>query len=67
MKAHANKFNIVEMAKILGVTPSGYYDYYNRGPSQRVIDDANLLENIKSIFLTSQVERPMVVTGYIWN
>jgi len=44
MKAHTDKFNIVGMAKILGVTPSGYYGYCNRRPSQRAIDDAKLLK-----------------------
>jgi len=54
MKAHADKFNIVEMAKILGVTPSGYYSYCNRGISQRTLDDTILLEDIRSIFYSSR-------------
>lgn len=54
MKVHADKYNIVGMAKILGVTPSGYYGYCNRGSSQRIIDDATLLEDIKSIFFSSR-------------
>jgi len=47
---NSNEFSIVEMAKIFDVTPSGYYSYCNRGLSQRAVADANLLEEIKSIF-----------------
>lgn len=54
MKAHADKFNIVKMAKILEVTPSGYYDYCSRGPSKRALDDAKILANIKAIFSSSR-------------
>jgi len=54
MKIHADKFSIVEMAKILGVTPSGYYDYCRRAPSQHVLDDIVLLKDIKAIFTLSR-------------
>jgi putative transposase len=54
MKAHADKFNIVKMAKMLGVTPSGYYDYNKRSPSKHELDDKELLTHIKSIFITSR-------------
>jgi hypothetical protein len=54
MKVHVDKYSIVKMAKILGVTPSGYYGYCNRGPSRRILDDAKLQEDIKSIFFSSR-------------
>jgi transposase InsO family protein len=54
MKDHASKFSIVEMARIFDVTPSGYYSYCSRGLSKRAIADANLLEEIKTIFYVNQ-------------
>jgi putative transposase len=54
MKEHAGKYSIVEMAKILDVTPSGYYSYCNQKVSQRTLNDAKLLEKIKNIFFSSR-------------
>lgn len=54
MKLHANKFSIVEMAKIFNVSQSGYYGYCSRGISQRAIDDGRLLEDIKTIFYANK-------------
>ncbi len=50
MKKHGKEFSIVEMARIFDVTPSGYYGYSGRGLSRRAVDDASLLEDIKTIF-----------------
>lgn len=54
MKKYAKEFNIVKMAGIFDVTPSGYYSYCNRELSQHSIDDANLLEDIKTIFYANK-------------
>jgi len=54
MKTYANKFSIVEMAKIFEVSLSGYYGYSNRGLSQRSMEDASLLEDIKTIFYANR-------------
>ena len=54
MKEHADRYSIVEMAKILGVTSSGYYSYCGRGVSQQTLTDLRLLEKIKAIFISSR-------------
>ena len=54
MKEYAAKFSIVGMANLLDVTPSGYYGYCSRGISQRAIHDAELLEDIKTIFYSNR-------------
>lgn len=51
MKEHADRYSIVEMAKILGITSSGYYSYCRRGVSQQALTDLRLLEKIKAIFI----------------
>jgi transposase InsO family protein len=54
MKEYSNKHSVVEMAKILGVTPSGYYSYCSQGISQRALNDSKLLEKIKDVFFSSR-------------
>lgn len=54
MKEYAAKFSVVGMANLLGVTSSGYYSYCSRGISQRAINDAELLEDIKAIFYSTR-------------
>ena len=54
MKTYADKFSIVEMAKMFKVSLSGYYGYSNRGLSQRAMEDAGLLEDIKTIFYVNR-------------
>ena len=38
----------------LNVSPSGYYDYLNRGPSDRELEDRELLKKIRQIYEDSQ-------------
>jgi DNA-damage-inducible protein D len=54
MKNHASDFKIVEMASVLEVSVSGYYNYYRRGPSQRLIEDQRLMPMIKQAFVRSR-------------
>jgi len=54
MKKHANDFAIAEMALVLGVSPSGYYHYSNRGLSKRATEDHRLLGLIKAVFERSR-------------
>jgi len=54
MKANVDQFDIVKMAKILDVTPSGFYSYCKRGPSRHMLEDMELLEQIKNLFIASR-------------
>ena len=42
------------MCEVLGVSSSGYYDWRNRGPSERQREDARLTERIHEIFEDSR-------------
>lgn len=42
------------MCQVLGVSPSGYYAWLRRSPSQRLQRDAELLERIKLIHSRSR-------------
>lgn len=50
MKAHQNIFCIEQMARTLGVSRSGYYDFLKRPKSFRSLANKKLLENIQDIF-----------------
>ena len=54
MKAHQAQFPIATMCRVLGVSPSGYYAWRNRSPSNRDQDDAMLTEKIKAIHTWSR-------------
>jgi putative transposase len=41
------------MCEVLGVSPSGYYDWLGRKPSQRAIDNEALSEPIQRIHRAS--------------
>jgi putative transposase len=41
------------MCRVLGVSPSGYYDWRDRGPSARALADAVLSERIRQVHLAS--------------
>ena len=53
MKEHASVFSLDQMASILGVSRSGYYDFMRRKPSPRFFENATLLEQIKTIYKDS--------------
>jgi putative transposase len=40
--------------RVLGVSPSGYYAWASRAPSQRALDDAVLVERIRAIHAASE-------------
>lgn len=54
MKAHSKEFLVEKMARVLGVSRCGYYEYLNRGPSRRDLDNQALLQNIKEIYKESR-------------
>lgn len=39
--------SVATMRRVLGVSPSGYYAWRDRGPSQRQMTDAALIDRIK--------------------
>jgi putative transposase len=49
VRAHQTEFSISRMCHMLRVSRSGYYDWYDRGPSARAKDDKELLEQIGKI------------------
>ena len=50
MKQHKELFAIAKMAKVLGVSRSGYYAWEKRGPSCHAVTDQQLAELIKALF-----------------
>ncbi|MEO1172236.1 MAG: IS3 family transposase [Myxococcota bacterium] len=47
MRAHQATYPIATMARVFGVSPSGYYAWRDREPSQHQLDDENLMERIE--------------------
>lgn len=42
------------MCRTFGVSPSGYYAWVDRPPSRRAIDDAGLVEKIRTVYGNSR-------------
>jgi putative transposase len=49
MNANQAALSVRAMCRVLDVSPSGFYDWLDRAPSQRALDDAVLLERIRAI------------------
>lgn len=49
MKGNQAGYRVRMMCRVLGVSPSGYYDWLGRGPSARALRDVVLTEQIKEI------------------
>ena len=54
MKEHQNEYAIAKMAKILGVSESGYYRWLSRPSSKRAEEDLILIEEIAEIYYASR-------------
>ena len=50
IKKYSNHFPVRKMCGLLSVSPSGYYDWKNRKPSKRSIENQKLTLRIKEIF-----------------
>lgn len=50
IKKYSDHFSIRKMCEMLSVSPSGYYDWKNRKPSKRSIENQKLTIRIKEIF-----------------
>ena len=54
MWQHRDEYSIARMAKVLGVSESGYYRWLSRKPSKRAEEDLVLIEEIAEIFYASR-------------
>jgi putative transposase len=54
MESHARQWSVKRMAKVLGVSRSGYYRYLQAEPSQRAQANKTLLEQIKKVHQESR-------------
>ena len=54
MRAHQAEFRITTMARVFGVSTSGYYAWLKRVPSARAEADASLAERVRSIHEASR-------------
>jgi putative transposase len=54
IKSHRGEYPVDVMCRILGVAPSGYYDWLGQPVSKRAQEDARLLRLIRASFVASQ-------------
>jgi putative transposase len=54
IKAYRDRYSVQAMCRILGVTPSGYYEWLLQPISNRGQEDARLLRLIRASFVASQ-------------
>jgi putative transposase len=50
IRDHSEEFHVENACHVLKVSVSGYYAWSGRGPSEREIDDARLIDKIRDIF-----------------
>jgi putative transposase len=53
IKANRKQHSVQEMCRVLGVAPSGYYDWLKQPLSKRAQEDARLLKLIRASFVAS--------------
>src|SRR5262245_17622427 len=54
IKANCDQYSVQAMCRILGVAPSGYYQWLQQPISNRAQEDARLLRLIRASFMASQ-------------
>jgi putative transposase len=54
IKTHRDKYSVQVMCRVLGVAPSGYYEWLQKPVSDRAREDARLLRLIRASFVASQ-------------
>jgi putative transposase len=54
IKAHRDQYSVQMMCRVLGVAPSGYYEWVQQPISKRAQEDARLLRLIRASFTASQ-------------
>ena len=53
MSAHQAEYRVTMMARLLGISTSGFYAWKDREPSARAIENERLLERIRTLHLES--------------
>ena len=53
IKAHRDEYSAQAMCRVLGVAPSGYYEWLQQPVSNRAQEDARLLRLIRASFVAS--------------
>jgi putative transposase len=53
IKAHRHRYSVQMMCRVLGVAPSGYYEWLQQPISNRAQEDARLLRLIRASFVAS--------------
>ena len=53
IKAHRDRYDVQTMCGVLGVAPSGYYEWLKQPTSSRAQEDARLLRLIRAAFTAS--------------
>ena len=51
IRQHETRFRVAALCRALQVSRSGYYDWRDRGPSTRSLDDARLVAKIQAVHL----------------
>ena len=54
IKTHRDEYSVQMMCRVLGVAPSGYYEWLQQPVSDRAREDARLLRLIRASFIASQ-------------
>jgi putative transposase len=54
MSANQAEFPIAAMARVLGVSESGYHAWRGRAPSARAVEDKRLLKKVRTVHATSR-------------
>jgi putative transposase len=54
IKANRDKYSVPALCRVLGVAPSGYYEWLTHPISNRAQEDARLLRLIRASFTASQ-------------
>ena len=53
IKTHRDRYSVQAMCRVLGVAPSGYYEWLQHPISNRAQEDARLLRLIRASFVAS--------------
>jgi putative transposase len=67
MQEHEARFKIRRMCRILSVSPSGYYDWCERGESRRSREDKVLVSAIRRIHVANREQYGSVKTWHALN